>query len=537
MSTMSRSRAGTHDFEEFAAIHADELSRAAWLLTADRAAATHATEIALGRVLADWAGPRTEQPVQQAYRQLLRAIDQLDGAAGPWTTEAADPSTNLQQRRLATERAFAALPRDQRTAVVLHRYVNLSAQRVAELTGTRADRVEQHAEAALARLREAATDYGELPYDEVPCPAASVDRARIGEHAAVQARVSRRRLLAWTGATGAALALGGIAWWASRPFTGKAALDASMLPVRARATGQLFLWLQGRENPPLGQGTVTTQYYGGDKPPSPVELTRTGTVPSVTVDGRPVSLRRTAWGDFGAALEPLRYDDSSPPVPITMVVGAVPSDTDACWPVAHGYSEFPQEGVGIELRDHSTWAVTTAVGFDDISGLIWRTASQQIGINTGERAQIVGLDEQLVFTLPTARLWGVVGVAQTMTARGFDDVAIDMPLDPTGWGLFLLLPAGVTKAVAHPTRWYRDLRSTTVAIGDGTRSVLVATIKSQPVVDDNGMMRTITDRVTWTGADGKPGGWTRPADPYETAAPAVMALPNARRTGRNNRPI
>lgn len=546
MTTLSNPRAGAHGFDEFAAVIEGDLLRAAWLLTADRVRATEVTEAALGRVLAGWSRHRDDRPVQQAYAALLEAAGRKpapEAAVVPVTAGATgEPGDQVRRRQLTTEKAFRSLPAADRNAVVLHRYCNLSSRRVADLLHLTPTQVEQRSETALSVLRDRSTDLAELPFDSVPTPCAGADPARVAEHAKADNRVSRRRMLGWTAATGALGALGFGTWWLRRPFIGDATLGDSLLPARARATGQLFLWLQGRPDAPFGVGTTSNGVFAGDQPPSRVVLSRPSGSgpPQVHIDNDPVHLQRSAWGDYTAALPPVQYEDGQP-LPVTLVVAQVPSDTDVCWPASSEFALDQADTSGIELRDHSTYAVSTVVGVSDLLGMVWRTASQQVGVNTGERAALAVHQQFLLFVLPGVGLWGAINAEQWLTARNVKTTYVDTQLDPQGWSFLALLPDGARAVRATPTAHYPDATVVVVPI-DGTKRSIVVARSLRDLEPGNGGIPGVVDHLTWVGADGRPGAWTRPPDEtsYSTGPavdPAVMALPNARRTRRNAGPI
>ncbi|WP_431842620.1 hypothetical protein [Calidifontibacter indicus] len=302
-------------------------------------------------------------------------------------------------------------------------------------------------------------------------------------------------MLGWTTATGALGALGFGTWWLRRPFVGDATLGDSLLPARARATGQLFLWLQRRPDAPFDVGTTSNDVFAGDQPPSRVVLSRPSgsAAPQVRIDNHP---------EFA-----LDQADAS----------------------------------GVELRDHSTYAVSTVVGFSDLLGMVWRTARQQVGVNTGERAALAVHQELLLFVLPGVGLWGAINAEQWLTARNVKTTYVDTQLDPQGWSFLALLPEGARAVKATPTTHYPDATVVVVPI-DGTRRSIVVARSLRDLEPGNGAIAGVVDRLTWVGADGKPGAWTRPPDStsYSTdpaVDPAVMALPNPRRTRRNAGPI
>lgn len=107
--------------------------------------------------------------------------------------------------------------------------------------------------------------------------------------------------------------------------------------------------------------------------------------------------------------------------------------------------------------------------------------------------------------------------------------------------MLALLPEGARAVKATPTTHYPDATVVVVPI-DGTRRSIVVARSLRDLEPGTGGIAGVVDRLTRVGADGKPGAWTRPPDDtsYSTdpaVDPAVMALPNPRRTRRNAGPI
>jgi RNA polymerase sigma-70 factor (ECF subfamily) len=155
--------------------HQDRLQRFAWHVLHDRAAAEDAVQDAFLRVFqsadrfdptgnaANWLYRITLNLCRDRLRKQKRGIVSLDQMASPPAAQAEPDPMETQERRRQIHQAVAELPRRQHTAVILHRYENLTHRQIAEITGWSTSAVESLLVRAYAQLR------GELAH--LVCPA------------------------------------------------------------------------------------------------------------------------------------------------------------------------------------------------------------------------------------------------------------------------------------------------------------------------------------------------------------------------------
>ncbi|MBM4037180.1 MAG: sigma-70 family RNA polymerase sigma factor [Planctomycetes bacterium] len=93
-------------------------------------------------------------------RRAQRAPVQLDDEPGPSTASATDPLV-ARERAERVRRALGALPERQRTAILLHRYQELSHREIAQATGWSESAVESLIVRAYATLRQELADLKE----------------------------------------------------------------------------------------------------------------------------------------------------------------------------------------------------------------------------------------------------------------------------------------------------------------------------------------------------------------------------------------
>ncbi len=154
-------------FEEFVQGSSARLFRTALLLTGhDRAAAEDLLQVALERAYRHWARIcRCDEPERHVRRILANAAnDRWRRAArrpervvpGGNVVRVADDHAGTVADRDFLIRALAALPKRQRTVLVLRYYSDLSEPEIADVLGCSVGTVKSQASRGLARLRAAA---------------------------------------------------------------------------------------------------------------------------------------------------------------------------------------------------------------------------------------------------------------------------------------------------------------------------------------------------------------------------------------------
>lgn len=542
MTASSDGRPGTtRTFDEFASVVEADLLRAAWLITTDRHRATEVTEIALARTSRHWTRGGEEQPVQHVFHELVRAIKESDTAAEskPATQAADEPGMDrIQLRRREAEVAFESVPMKDRIRLVLHRYANLSTWQVAGIVGGTPDSAEQHSDRGLTALRSRTTDLAGLPFDDVPCPAQAADHERIAGLANRETRTSRRRVLSSLLGASAAVAVGVGAWWMGRPYEGLARLDESALPFKPRSSGLLFVWLRTMKHPPDGVAPLIASGWMQGTKDIELRLAMSDGRPVAQLDGRRAPFVRTPWGCYASALPPYRYGDDGPTQPQSLVFGKVPADTDLAWVVASGSVSGESEMIGLELRDHATFAAGRHLGpLEGVQGLMWRTASQQITLSDGENASfVVTQQNQTVYVFTRAGMWGFLDEDHTMSMSivgGDQPETMDVQFGQRGWGFIAMLPRGAHTVKATATHRFRDAVIEINVLQESGYTVLTAdSAVDPPDYSKDGAVISVIERIDWIGSDGRSRRWTVPTHPPLPSVPALAPLPrNRRRAG------
>jgi RNA polymerase sigma-70 factor (sigma-E family) len=150
-----------HEFESYVAAQWRSLLRAAWLLTGNWAGAEDLVQSALARVWTFW--PRVRSAAERdAYvrrmltnqflgQQRLRSSTELPSDVVP---ESPTPDATADvDRRLALIRALEELPPQQRAAVVLRYFEDLSLGQTAAALGCSVGTAKSQTSRALAKLR------------------------------------------------------------------------------------------------------------------------------------------------------------------------------------------------------------------------------------------------------------------------------------------------------------------------------------------------------------------------------------------------
>lgn len=149
------------EFETFAATRWRPLLRAAWLLTGNWAAAEDLVQSALAQVWASWPRVRSAANPDAYVRRMLtnqflgqqrrRSSTELPSEVVP---ESPAPDATLDvDRRLALTRALDELPPQQRAAVVLRYFEDLSLQQTAAALDCSVGTAKSQTSRALAKLR------------------------------------------------------------------------------------------------------------------------------------------------------------------------------------------------------------------------------------------------------------------------------------------------------------------------------------------------------------------------------------------------
>jgi RNA polymerase sigma-70 factor (sigma-E family) len=152
------------EFERYVATQWRPLLRAAWLLTGNWAAAEDLVQSALALVWASW--PRVRDvALRDAYvrrmltnqflgQQRRRSSSELPSDVLP---DAPTPDATVDvHRRLVLTRALAQLPPQQRAAVVLRFFADLSLEETAAALGCSVGTAKSQTSRALAKLRRSA---------------------------------------------------------------------------------------------------------------------------------------------------------------------------------------------------------------------------------------------------------------------------------------------------------------------------------------------------------------------------------------------
>lgn len=157
-------KAAEREFETFLAGHWRQLLRAAWLLSGSWTAAEDLVQSALARVWDDWPRVRTaDEPAAYVRRMLThqylgqrrrRSSRELPIAVLP--ESGAPDAANDVDRRLALIRALDELPAQQRAAVVLRYFDDLSLEQTAAALGCSVGTAKSQTSRALAKLRRSA---------------------------------------------------------------------------------------------------------------------------------------------------------------------------------------------------------------------------------------------------------------------------------------------------------------------------------------------------------------------------------------------
>ncbi len=143
-------------FGEFVAAHSRALLRAAWLLTGDWPAAEDLVQSALAAAWPRWA--TIDNPMSYVHRVMTTTY--LRWQRRRWTGEIATDSVpeleagsdDRESRRVLLD-ALATLPRQQRAAVVLRYFADLSEADTAAALGCSVGAVKSHTSRAVAKLR------------------------------------------------------------------------------------------------------------------------------------------------------------------------------------------------------------------------------------------------------------------------------------------------------------------------------------------------------------------------------------------------
>lgn len=147
-------------FGEFVAANSRSLLRAAWLLTGEWAAAEDLVQTALVAAWPRWASvtdPRAyvRRVMTTTYLRWQRRRWTGELAAGSLPESATDPD-DVESRRVLLD-ALATLPRQQRAAIVLRYFADLSESDTAAALGCSVGAAKSHTSRAMAKLRSLPT--------------------------------------------------------------------------------------------------------------------------------------------------------------------------------------------------------------------------------------------------------------------------------------------------------------------------------------------------------------------------------------------
>ncbi len=160
---------------EFIAARGPALSRAAYLLTGDRAAAAELVQTALVKAAMRWRHVVASGSPEGYVRRIMinehiswwRRFGRREVLA-PQPPERASPDTaEAAVRRLDLAAALACLPRRQRAVIVLRFYEDLSEQATAAAMGCSVGTVKSQTSAALANLRRFLASDVEVHHESV----------------------------------------------------------------------------------------------------------------------------------------------------------------------------------------------------------------------------------------------------------------------------------------------------------------------------------------------------------------------------------
>jgi RNA polymerase sigma-70 factor (sigma-E family) len=148
-------------FREFVLSRGPALSRAAYLLTADRSAAEELTQAALVKAALRWRRVIAAGNPEAYVRRILvnqhiswwRRFGRREVASEYPLEKSQSDATDATAQRLDLAAALARLPKRQRTVVVLRFYEDLSEAETAAAMGCSVGTVKSQASAALAKLR------------------------------------------------------------------------------------------------------------------------------------------------------------------------------------------------------------------------------------------------------------------------------------------------------------------------------------------------------------------------------------------------
>lgn len=149
-------------FREYVVARSPALTRAAWLLTGDEAAAEDLVQSALVRMWSRWTGLERDGSVDAYVRRVL-VTTYINGWRRRWRGEvptevlpdgpAATDAHAATDLRLSVRRALAELPPRQRAVVVLRYFEDLTEAQTADALGCSLGTVKSQTARALARLR------------------------------------------------------------------------------------------------------------------------------------------------------------------------------------------------------------------------------------------------------------------------------------------------------------------------------------------------------------------------------------------------
>lgn len=144
------------DVESFASLYVrefDHLCRLAFVLLGDRAGAQDVVQDAFAKALPRWAAITHPMPyVRTAVVNGCRDVLRRRARAARWRARARPDGVDGPHEYLLD--ALASLPVDQRTALTLRFYEDLSVEAIAQLMDRRAGTVKSLIHRGLARLRE-----------------------------------------------------------------------------------------------------------------------------------------------------------------------------------------------------------------------------------------------------------------------------------------------------------------------------------------------------------------------------------------------
>ncbi|RIJ78630.1 sigma-70 family RNA polymerase sigma factor [Nakamurella silvestris] len=152
------------EFTQFVQAHADELARYAAVLTGDRDDAHDLLADTLVKVSQRWSTVAGASSPQAYARRMLfsqfidgrrsasASVRRIHGHVRATARPAVDPTLSVADRDVL-DRALSDLPRQQRAALFLRYYLDLTSQAAAEEMGCSASTLRSHVAAGLAGLR------------------------------------------------------------------------------------------------------------------------------------------------------------------------------------------------------------------------------------------------------------------------------------------------------------------------------------------------------------------------------------------------